>query len=158
MPDAVSEKRLRHVESLAHLLDDSIRLPVVGYRIGWEAIIGLVPGIGDVAGLVLSVYLIVQAARFGVPAASLARMVFNVVVEALVGLVPVLGDAFDAAYKANLRNVDLLHAHLGAGGVRQRRADRRGVFGVAAALVLVVLLVLGLLGLLVWGVVQVFGG
>ncbi len=85
-------------------------------------------------------------------------MVFNVVVEALVGLVPVLGDAFDAACKANLRNVDLLHAHLGAGGVRQRRADRRVVFGVAAALVLVVVLVLGLLGLLAWGVVQVLGG
>jgi len=97
---------------LAWLLDSSIRLPVLGFRIGIDGLIGLIPGIGDVAGGVLSSYILVQAARLGVPKLTLLRMVFNIVIDTLVGMVPLFGDLFDFAWKANNRNVRLLNAYL----------------------------------------------
>lgn len=149
MPDDLAslpdDPRLRRLDRLGWLLDSSIRIPVIGYRIGWDAIIGLIPGGGDVAGLLLSAYVVLEAARFGVPKAALARMVGNVVVEALVGAVPVLGDLFDAVFKANLRNLDLLHAHLGVPRpAAPRPPDRR--------LKRVVLVVLGGVAVVVGGV------
>jgi hypothetical protein len=99
---------LARMNHLAWLLDNSINIPIVNYRIGLDAVIGLVPGIGDIAGLVLSSYIIVQAVRLGVPGATILRMMANVGIETLLGTVPLLGDVFDATYKANVRNVRLL--------------------------------------------------
>jgi hypothetical protein len=109
---AEAQKRLRRLDQLAILLDESIRIPGSGYRIGYDAVIGLVPGIGDLAGLLVGSYIVVEAARFRIPKTTLARMVANVAVEALAGMVPVVGDVFDAVYKANLRNIRLLHRRL----------------------------------------------
>jgi branched-subunit amino acid ABC-type transport system permease component len=102
----------RRLARVAWLLDSSIPLPGMKFRIGLDAILGLLPGIGDVLGVVLSSYVVREAARLGAPPALLARMAFNVAVEGVVGLVPFLGDVFDAAWKANQRNVTLLEAHL----------------------------------------------
>lgn len=102
-------RRLAH---LAWLLDNSIPLPGFKFRIGLDAILGLIPGIGDVLGVLLSTYIVREAARLGAPPSLLTRMAFNVVVEGVVGLVPFLGDLFDAAWKANQRNFALLEAHL----------------------------------------------
>ena len=140
---------LKRVERLSYFLDNSIRIPLINYRIGWDALIGLVPGVGDVAGLLLSAYIVVEAARFGVPKSSLMRMVLNVGIEALVGAVPLLGDLFDATWKANARNVALLQAHLDVHAPRQRKADRRFLLGIAGALAGVVLLLVLLLLVLV---------
>lgn len=129
--------RLQRIERLGYLLDNSIRLPG-GYRIGWDAIIGLIPGFGDVAGFVLSAYIVYEAARFRVPKATLGRMVINLGVEALVGLLPFLGDLFDAAFKANLRNLDLLHHHIGEDRRSQERSDRGFVLVLLAVLLLIV--------------------
>jgi hypothetical protein len=101
----------RGLERLAWWLDSAIPIPGTRLRIGLDGLIGLVPGIGDVIGTVLSGYLIAQSARLGVPASTLARMVLNVAVETLVGAIPVLGDLFDFVWKANRRNVDLLQAY-----------------------------------------------
>ena len=103
---------LNQVDRLAWLLDNSIHIPIINYRIGLDALIGLIPGLGDAAGLIVSSFIVLQAIRLRAPRAILLRMVFNIVMEALVGLIPVLGDLFDATFKANARNVRLLRMAL----------------------------------------------
>lgn len=114
----------RRVARLAWLLDNSIPLPGTRFRIGLDAIVGLLPGLGDLIGVLLSSYIVREAARIGTPPSVLVRMAFNVAVEGIVGLIPVLGDVFDAAWKANQRNLALLDAHLRdpRGTVRSSRA------------------------------------
>lgn len=144
-PDSV-DSRLRRLRSLGRLLDDSILIPGTRRRIGVDALIGLVPGVGDGAGALLSTYIVVQAARLGVGRTTLLRMAGNVALEALVGVIPVFGDLFDAGWKANLRNLALLQAHLDRPET-VGRASRRWVIATVAGLLLV-LLALG--GLTVW--------
>lgn len=103
----------RRIARLARVMDSSIRVPVVGKRIGWDAVIGLIPGIGDLAGAAISGYIVVAAMRLGVPRRGIARMVANVGMETLVGAVPVFGDFFDMAFRANERNVAVIDRHLG---------------------------------------------
>lgn len=110
--DLRTRQRLDKLDRLADFLDESIRIPIIGYRIGYDALVGLIPGVGDVAGMMVSSYIVLQAARFRIPRATLLRMIANVAVEALIGAIPLLGDVFDATYKANLRNVRLLHSRL----------------------------------------------
>ncbi len=92
-------------------MDSSVRLPG-GFRVGVDGLIGLVPGVGDLAAAGVSFYIVAQAAHAGVPARVLARMVLNVALDAVVGAIPVLGDVFDVAFKANLRNARLMDAYL----------------------------------------------
>lgn len=106
-PDRTREK----LKALAWWLDSSIRLPG-GFRIGADAILGLVPFLGDVLGVLLSGYIVLQAARLRAPMSVLARMLLNVAIEGVIGLVPLAGDVFDAAWKANLRNISLLEGYL----------------------------------------------
>lgn len=79
---------------------------------GADSLVGLIPGLGDVMGGALSAYIIVEAARLGVPRHVLVRMVANLGVDMAVGSVPVLGDLFDVAFKANRRNMNLVERHL----------------------------------------------
>src|SRR3954466_11717394 len=94
---------------LAWLLDSSIPIPGTRLTIGLDALIGLVPFIGDLIGVLLSSFILAEANRMGVSRTILMRMAFNVAVEGVVGIVPVFGDAFDAAWKANQKNVKLLN-------------------------------------------------
>ncbi len=104
------DPRFNGLRRVAWLLDRSI--PVAGkFRIGLDPIIGLLPGWGDAAGVLLSFYVIYQAARLGTPSTVLLRMVGNVALESLVGTIPVFGDLFDAAWQANIRNVRLTERH-----------------------------------------------
>lgn len=132
---------LRQLDSLSHLLDDSIRVPGTRARFGLDAVIGLVPGLGDAAGAVMSAYIVVQAARLGAPVPSLIRMLLNVGIEALFGAVPLLGDLFDAAFKANLRNVTLLRREMQRPG-----STRRSSTAVVAAVVFALIAILGAIG------------
>jgi len=102
--------RLRRVRFIARLFDQSIILPG-GYRIGIDPIIGLIPGIGDVIGTVFSFYIIYEAIRLGIPKRILLRMCGNVLLESIVGEIPILGDIFDAVWKANIRNLQLIELH-----------------------------------------------
>ena len=106
--------RLRRLERLASLLDDRLTIPGTGIRFGLDAVIGLVPGIGDIASTLISLHLVAEAARMGVPGSVLGRMVANIVVDMLVGSIPILGDVLDVRLRANRRNVDLLREHLGS--------------------------------------------
>ena len=103
---------LQRLRVLSHLFDDSLRVPGTDFRFGLDAVIGLVPGIGDATGAAMSAYLLVEAGRLGAPKATLLRMAGNVALEAIVGTIPFVGDLFDAGWKANLRNLRLLEAHL----------------------------------------------
>jgi hypothetical protein len=102
-------KRLARMRALSRLLDTAIRLPG-GFRIGIDPIIGLVPVLGDVIASGLSVWLVYDATRLGIPKRVLTRMVLNVMIEAAIGAVPVIGDFIDAAWKANARNMKLVEA------------------------------------------------
>ena len=98
-------ERLRR---FAWLLDSSIPVPGTRWTVGIDALIGLVPVLGDVAGMLLSSYILLEAVRLGAPKRVLARMALNIAVEGLVGSIPLLGDLFDAGFKANQRNIRLL--------------------------------------------------
>ncbi|WMC11636.1 DUF4112 domain-containing protein [Oceanimonas pelagia] len=98
------------LDRLAWLLDSAIRLPG-GFRIGLDGIMGLVPGVGDLAGAAFSGYILLQAARMKLPATLLARMGLNIVLEVLIGSIPVLGDLFDFGFKANRRNMRLMEKY-----------------------------------------------
>jgi hypothetical protein len=124
---------------LAWLLDSSIPIPGTRFTIGLDALIGLFPVVGDLAGVFLSGYIVREAAALGVSRSILARMAFNVALEGLVGMIPFAGDVFDAAYKANQRNVRLLSAWLERPR-ETRRASRALVAGVTAALVVLLVL------------------
>ena len=128
LPDAATlAARKREIAAFGRFLDSAIRLPG-GYRIGWDGIIGLVPGVGDVVGMGLSGWLVWRAAELGVSRGTLARMIGNVALEGVIGAVPVIGDAFDFVFKANNRNVALLLAEL------ERREGELGAGDDAAAL------------------------
>lgn len=113
-PQRRAEAARARVHRLARLMDSSIRLPG-GYRVGVDGLVGLLPGIGDLATAGASFYIISQAARAGVPRSTLARMVLNVALDTGIGAIPVLGDLFDFAFKANLRNARMMDAHLDQG-------------------------------------------
>jgi hypothetical protein len=104
------------IDRLATLLDVAFLIPGTKVRFGVEALLRLAPGIGDAAASALSLYLIYEAYKLDVPATLLARMLGNVVLEAVVGAVPVAGDAFDVLFRANRRNVTLLRRHFARGG------------------------------------------
>ena len=138
---------------LARLLDDLIRIPGTNIGIGLDPIIGLIPGVGDVIGGLMSSYILMVAAQEGVPSSVLTRMLGNIALDSLVGIVPVVGDLFDVSVKSNRRNVDLLERYLAAPG--ETKAASRGV--VALILLAMILLVVGVIAAGVW-VVRLLGG
>jgi Domain of unknown function (DUF4112) len=134
--------RLRRVRVLAQLLDNSITVPGTGWKIGLDPIVGLIPGIGDLIGAVLSGYIILEAARAEVPGFTLFRMLVNVGFDTLLGAVPAVGDVFDAAWKSNVRNVALLERHLSKQGAIPAPQPSHSI----GAMVLTVIALLAILG------------
>jgi hypothetical protein len=108
--EAGANNRLRRMRFLSRLLDNSIPLPG-GYRIGFDPIIGLAPGVGDLIASLLSLWLVYDAAILGLPKRILSRMILNIALETLIGAFPVLGDLLDAVWKANARNMELVELH-----------------------------------------------
>jgi hypothetical protein len=112
--DAELERRLARLRRFADLQDS--RFSILGIRFGWDALIGLVPGVGDAATTAMAAWIVAESARLGASRAVLARMSLNVLVDLMLGAVPLLGDLFDVAFKANRRNVRLLERHLARRG------------------------------------------
>ena len=142
----IDRPAVTRAKGLARVLDDLIRIPGTNIGIGLDPIIGLIPGVGDMAGGLLSTYILMVAARQGVSTSVLMRMLGNIALDSLVGIVPVLGDLFDFGVKANRRNVDLLERYLLAPG--QTKAASRGV--VAAVVLAALLIVVGVIAAGVW--------
>ena len=103
---------LKRLERFSQLTDSAVRIPFTRVTIGVESVIGLIPVVGDAAGLVLSGYVLMEAQRIGASRRVRAHMVKNILIDALVGSVPLVGDAFDVLYKANIRNTRLLREDL----------------------------------------------
>lgn len=96
------------LDRLSWLLDDLFRIPVLGWRIGLDALVGLIPGVGDTATTVASLYVLGSAVRYRVPKITLLRMGLNLGIDYALGSLPLVGDFFDAWWKSNQKNVELL--------------------------------------------------
>jgi Domain of unknown function (DUF4112) len=107
-----NEARLKRVRLLSRLLDEQFRIPGTTYRVGLDGLLGLIPGVGDAAGVLLSVYTLYEAIQLGAPSTVLLRMIANIGIDAVGGAVPIVGDIFDIAWKTNKKNAALLHAYL----------------------------------------------
>ena len=104
--------RVARIDALAKLMDTAFLVPGTNIRFGIDAMIGLVPGIGDVITTAIALYIVKEARELGAPGHLVARMVANVAIDGLVGAVPLFGDIFDVAFRANRRNLALLLRHL----------------------------------------------
>jgi hypothetical protein len=124
---------LNRIRSFSRLMDNAFRIPGTPFRIGWDPIIGLIPGLGDAIDTGISAYIIVMAARFGLPRSVLGWMIFNVGLEAVLGSVPLIGDLFDAFYKSNIRNLALLEQHLQTAEPELREQDPLNLASVSPA-------------------------
>jgi len=107
-----AQAAIARLESFSKLTDSSIGIPFTKFNIGLEAVIGLIPVIGDAAGLILSSYVLIEAQRLGVSKRIKTKMIINMLIDFVGGLVPFFGDIFDAFFKANTRNTRLLKKHI----------------------------------------------
>ena len=103
--------RIELLRGWSRLMDSAYRVPGTSIRFGWDPIVGLVPGVGDVATASFAVAILYHAFRLGVPGVVLARMMLNVLIDLAAGLVPVAGDVADIAWKSNTLNLTLLEQH-----------------------------------------------
>lgn len=100
--------QIQRIERFSEWLDSAFEIPVIGYRVGWDTVIGLVPGIGDLATTFMSGWIINEARKLGVSRWTLLRMLANSGFDFAVGIVPVAGDVLDATFRSNQRNLALL--------------------------------------------------
>ncbi|MBW4635220.1 MAG: DUF4112 domain-containing protein [Iphinoe sp. HA4291-MV1] len=152
-PDAKAPT-LRRLRQLSRLLDRAITVPGTRFGIGLDPILGLIPVGGDFLGVMLSAYIVLEAARLGAPASTLSRMVLNVIIDGLIGSIPIAGDLFDVGWTANEYNVKLLEDYLKFPSQR-KSADKWFVFAVfivlfivAIGLVTFAVIIMRLLGML----------
>lgn len=128
LTDASPEASLLRLEQLAHLMDSAFVVPGLNRRVGLDAVIGLVPIVGDIAGMAIASYIVYEARRLGAPRWLVWRMMANVALDGAIGTVPLAGDLLDAAFKANRRNVALLRRHLERkGGLRPSEIEGQAV-------------------------------
>ena len=114
-PYSDRDAALARLRKLAVLLDTAVTLPG-GIKVGADSIIGLAPGIGDAITTAMAAYFVYEARRLGVPKHKLARMLGNLAIDGLVGAIPILGDLFDVAFKANMRNLAIIEEHFSERG------------------------------------------
>jgi hypothetical protein len=130
--------KVDRLRRLSHILDNAIPIPGTGYRIGLDPILGLFPGGGDTVTGAMGAYIIVEAARMGLPRKVIGQMVGNIVFDSLAGIVPVVGDLFDVGWKANVRNIALLEKHLQL-SPKKRKSDFIFLVGLTLLLAIIVL-------------------
>jgi len=155
-PDSALPADLVALRRFAYLMDEAFVIPGTRMRVGFDAVLGLIPGVGDVIGAVMSTWIIAGALRHRVPSWVIARMVFNVATDLIFGAVPVAGDVFDFLFEENMMNMRLLEKH------RDRRRPPRTAGQIALVLgIIVVFLVLlaiaiaaSLIALIFWLIAQ----
>lgn len=126
------------LENLSYYLDGFFRVPGTGWRFGLDALIGLIPNVGDTVTSLASFYILLAGVRYGVPKITLLRMAFNIGLDYLVGVIPFIGDAFDFVWKANQQNMNLIRER-GAGKGKGTTGDY--IFVLAMILILIGVLV-----------------
>ena len=119
------QAEIERLDRLADLLDSRFRIPVIDVRFGLDAILGLIPGVGDFAALLPTAYLIREGRRMGASNGVIGRMTVNAALDFVVGSIPVLGSLWDIWFKANRRNMALLREEIARGSVGTTRVERR---------------------------------
>jgi hypothetical protein len=143
------QARLEMLRRWSTQLDSVFEIPGLGIRFGWDPIIGLVPGLGDMVTPLYSIAIVVTGMQLGIPRVVQLRMLLNVVIDAVIGAVPLFGDAFDVAWKANDWNMKLLERH-----AWEERPPSRGdwlfVIAIACAMLAVIAIPIVILWFLFW--------
>ncbi len=138
MMDELQQRKQIEVEegldNLSHYLDGLFRVPGTGWRFGLDAVIGLIPNVGDTITSFASFYILIAGVRYGVPKITLLRMAFNIGLDYVVGMIPFIGDAFDFVWKANKQNMNLIRTRA-AGHGKGKTSDYVFVFGLILLLV-----------------------
>ena len=151
-PDEKLPQDLVALRKFAFLMDQAFPIPGTNIRVGFDAVLGLIPGIGDIIGAILSTWIIAGALRHRVPGLVIGRMVLNVSIDLIFGSVPVAGDVFDFMFEENMKNMRLLEAHRDR--KRPPRSGRQIAFILGVIVTFLVLLaltlVVGMLGLVLW--------
>ena len=142
-PDEKLPRDLVALRRFAYFMDEAFAIPGTSIKVGLDAVLGLIPGIGDVIGGVLSTWIVIGALRHRVPARIILRMILNIAIDLLFGSVPVAGDVFDFLYEENVKNMRLLEKH------RDRRRPPRSYAAIAFVATLIVLFVIGMAVLLI---------
>jgi len=144
-PDEVLPPDLLALQRFATLMDEAVAIPGTNRRVGLDAALGLIPGVGDVIAGVLSAWIVIGALRHRVPMPKVLRMLFNILLDIIVGAIPILGDVFDFLFEENMMNLALL--------MRYRDASRppRTIAQIGGAAVLVV-------GVILFVALAVFAG
>lgn len=114
-------ERIARLDALATLLDTAFILPGINVRFGLDALLGLVPGVGDIVTTAMALYIVHEARQLGAPGHVIARMLGNVALDSVVGAVPLVGDAFDVMWRSNRRNMRLLQDWLARDQGRRER-------------------------------------
>ena len=151
-PDEKLPRDLVALRRFAYWMDEAFSVPGTPFRIGIDALLGLIPGIGDIIGGVLSTWIIAGALRHRVPGHIILRMVANIALDLLLGAVPVAGDVFDFLFEENMKNMRLLEKY------RDRRQPPRSTKGILLVIIAVVLFVIllallilaGMIALVLW--------
>jgi len=129
----------KSLDDLSFYLDGLFKVPGVGWRFGLDAVIGLVPNVGDTLTFLPALYILFAGVRYGVPKITLLRMAFNLGLDYVVGMIPFIGDAFDFVWKANQQNMDLIRTRA-AGHGKGKTSDYIFVFGLMGLLLVLLLL------------------
>jgi hypothetical protein len=104
---------IARITLVANLMDSAFMIPGLNRRVGLDAVLGLVPGVGDALSAAIASYIIWEARQLGLPRWKIARMIGNVAVDTAIGAIPFAGDVFDVFFKSNQRNLRIIHEHLG---------------------------------------------
>ena len=155
-PDEKLPRDLVALRRFAYFMDEAVAIKGTPIKVGFDAVLGLIPGVGDVIGGVLSSWIVIGALRHRVPGRIIMRMLLNIGIDLVFGAVPVAGDVFDFLYEENVKNLRLLEKH------RDRRRPPRSYASIAFVAVLIVLLIVamavavmaGLIALVLWIVGQ----
>jgi hypothetical protein len=129
--------KLTRLRRVSKILDNAIAIPGTKISFGLDPILGLIPGGGDTITGSIAAYIVVEAARMGVPREILGKMVSNILIDSFAGTVPVVGDLFDLGWKANVKNLELLEKHLDL--TKSSKGDRLFIFGLILVLALIIL-------------------
>src|SRR5215218_8380825 len=140
----------RSLDQLSRAMDGLFRIPGTGWRIGLDALVGLVPGVGDFATTAVSFYILAAGVRYRVPKVTLLRMASNIAVDYLLGSVPIVGDLFDAAWKSNQMNVELLKRRASVPAEEATSGRASDWLFLGAILIALLLLLVGSVAVSLW--------
>ena len=138
----LNEEKLLRLKLLSERLDNSIKIPGTNQKIGIDAIIGLIPILGDFIGVIFSTYIMYSGIKMGVSSKIVTKMATNIAIEFILGSIPIIGDIFDALWKANKRNVELIEEVT----IENQENHRLNYLIMASLIILILALILVILG------------